>query len=110
MSQDEEVPAKLPDEPGRYFVMDEDTPLVEVARLRVGKADPERIAKAVLAMWAAYRGLGAKREPVEVIDLGDGTYSVASGSSTCAVAARSGWRQVPVRPHPLTSPPRPAPG
>jgi hypothetical protein len=97
MSQDEEVPAVLPDDPGRYFVMDEGTPLVEVARLRVGKADPERIAKAARAMWAAYRGLGPQREPIEVADRGDGSYSVASGSSTCAVAARSGWRKVPVQ-------------
>jgi hypothetical protein len=97
MSHDEEVPEVLPDDPGRYFVMDKGTPLVEVAWLRVARTDPERVAKAARAMWAAYRGLGPKREPIEVTDLGDGTYSVKSGSSTCAIAARSGWRKVPVR-------------
>jgi hypothetical protein len=97
MNQDEEAPEVLPDDPKRYFVMDEGTALVEVPRLRVAREDPERVAKAARAMWAAYRGLGPKRESLEVTDLGDGTYSVESGSSTCAVAARSGWRKVPVR-------------
>lgn len=41
-----------------------------------------------------------KRAPLEVLDNGDGTYSVIDGNATLAVARNQGWKELPVAIHP----------
>lgn len=58
------------------------------------KNDPRQ--NAILDMTAAAQG-GRKRVPLDVVDNGDGTYTIIDGNATAQAAMLAGWSHIPMR-------------
>ncbi len=87
---------KLPEDPGAYFHVTKDTPLVPVASLKTIRARPSGIENAATHMARAFNGEGGKRKPITVQANPDGTHTVLDGNSTVAVAKANNWKHMPV--------------
>lgn len=87
-------PDNLPDDPYKYFKKTPDAQLVPVAALKTIRARPEGIANAAKHMANAFNGEGEKRKPISLKDNGDGTYTVADGNSTTAMAKQFKWKNI----------------
>lgn len=84
----------LPDDPYKYFKKTPDSQLVPVSALRTIRARPEGIKNAAVHMANAFNGEGEKRKPISLKDNGDGTYTVADGNSTTAMAKQHKWKNI----------------
>lgn len=67
-------------------------PIEQILRREAPKE--ERVAHALELMGAAAEGRGEKREPIEVIKRGDGTYKVLNGNTTLEALKRLGETEV----------------
>jgi len=94
---------KLPEAPWRYFTKTKGKGkhelkafLAPVSQLKPIRAREGGIERAANFMRAAYDTGRGKREPISVMDNGNGTYAVLSGNSTYANAVANGWKKIPV--------------
>ncbi len=90
------VPEHLPEKADDYFAVDANTPYIDVSAARSTRARPDGIANAAKLMEATRKGLMPKRGPINVLDNGDGTYTVSDGNSTFNNAQKNGWQKIPV--------------
>lgn len=87
----------LDDEPRLYFDQTEDSYLMPVSMITPIRAREQGIANSKINMRKAAQGLMNKRKPLSVIPNEDGTFTLADGNSTYAVAIQQGWNSLPVR-------------
>lgn len=74
-------------------------PVVPVSKLiptKPPESQPESVANAARLMNKAAKEGGSKRKPIDVIDNGDGTYSVKDGNATTGAAQVGGLTKMPV--------------
>jgi len=83
--------------PDRYFTGLETAELVDLADIHTSGSNPASIKEARKRMLEAAARKRDKRAPLDVRRNGDGTYTIADGHATFAVAEESGWSRVPVR-------------
>lgn len=88
---------KLVEDAPRYFNQPEGTTQVPLDKVVTIRARPSGIANAEKYMAKAYESGGGKRDPIDLIDNGDGTYTVKDGNSTVAVARKHGWNEISAR-------------
>lgn len=88
------TPDHLPDDPFKYFKKTPDAQLIPVSALKTIRARPEGIRNAATHMANAFNGDGEKRKPISLKDNGDGTYTVADGNSTTAMAKQFKWKNI----------------
>jgi N12 class adenine-specific DNA methylase len=89
----------LKENPNLYFHT-EGAKLVSVASLRATKppeSQPKSVHNAMVFANAAANGWLDKRQPISVLDNGDGSYTVVDGNATYGMAVRSGWEKLPVK-------------
>ena len=91
---------KLPEDTWKYFNKVPNTILVDVSKLSPSKdindqINRKPIEKANRFMELAYRGENDKRNPIDLKDNGDGTYTILDGNSTYANAVDSEWKKLP---------------
>ena len=87
----------LDDEPRLYFDLTEDSYLVPVNMIIPTRAREQGILRSKQFMKQAAQGLMNKRKPLSVIPNEDGTFTLADGNSTYAVAVDQGFNSLPVR-------------
>lgn len=87
--------SKLPEAPGRYFLLDKQTVMVPLDDMDTTRARPEGIAKAEPYMRKAYEGTHTKRKPITLRKKPNGRYEVVDGNSTTAIARKHGWTSLP---------------
>lgn len=97
----------LPDDPELYFKELDEATMVPIENLRpsrtaiAGKKSKTPYEKGVDRangfMVKASKGETGKREPLEVLDNGDGTFTIVDGNSTYANGVDSGWEAMPVK-------------
>lgn len=91
---------KLKDDHSLYIKHDpEQHPVVPVENLHLTKSassQPDSVREAIRRMNVAAEGKGDKRKPIDVIDNGDGTFTVKDGNATTAAAKAGGLRHMPV--------------
>jgi hypothetical protein len=85
----------LPDEPNRYFLIDESSTMLPILALLQTRSRADGIQRAVKLLRRAYEGTQARREPISVERWRDGRYLVRDGNSTTAVARAAGWALIP---------------
>jgi hypothetical protein len=86
---------KLPEDTWKYFKKVPKTILVDINKLIPSRARPKGIENANKFMRLAYQGEKDRREPLDLQDNGDGTYTVLDGNSTYANAKHSKWKKLP---------------
>lgn len=88
---------ELKNDPLLYFEKTEDSIDLPVSQLVPVRARPEGIFNSKVFMAQAAGGTRTKRQPIEVRDMGDGTYRLWDGNSTYAVAVEAGFSTIPAR-------------
>lgn len=88
--------AVLPESPWSYFKHLPGAILVPLSKLTPIRARPSGIEHAHEHMARSYYDNGPRRDPISVVDNGNGTYRVYDGNSTFAVATEAGWASIPV--------------
>jgi hypothetical protein len=87
----------LKPDPLLYFEKTEDSVDLPVSQLVPVRARPEGVFNSKVFMAQAAGGTRTKRQPIEVRDMGDGTYRLWDGNSTYAVAVEAGFETIPAR-------------
>ena len=97
----------LPDDPELYFKELDEATMVPIENLRPSKSAgagnqsktpyEKGVNRANGFMVKASKGETGKREPLEVLDNGDGTFTIVDGNSTYANGVDSGWEAMPVK-------------
>ncbi len=85
----------LPDEPIRYFLIDENTKMIPITHLVQSRARADGIENAVALMKRAYEGTQPRRKPISIEHWKDGLYLVCDGNSTVTIARAAGWGVIP---------------
>lgn len=80
----------------RYFNTDKAHDTIPLENMVPTRANEDSIARAELHMHNAYKGAGAKRDPITVRQTTRGKYEVVDGNSTFAIAKKHGWSSIPV--------------
>jgi len=88
---------KLQPDPLLYFESTADSIDLPVSQLVPVRARPEGIFNAKVFMAQAAEGTRSKRQPIEVRDNGDGTYTLWDGNSTYSLAVDAGFETIPAR-------------
>ena len=86
---------KLPENPWRYFKKEPGAQLVPMGQLSAIRARPGGVERAGAHMANAYKTGKGKRGPLELVDHGNGNYTVLDGNSTYANAVKNGWKSIP---------------
>jgi len=93
-------PKNLPEDHIQYFDIRKATDTVALSNLKPTRARPGGIERAAKFMRMTYERLlspKTRRDPIDVEDNGDGTYTILDGNSTFATAKEYGWESIPVR-------------
>lgn len=88
---------ELDDEPGLYFSPAADAVLMPLEYIVPLRARERGIMNGQKFMQMAARGEMPKRQPLSVIPREDGTFELADGNSTYAIAQKQGFNSLPVR-------------
>jgi len=89
------VPSELVEDPDLYFIPELTDALLPIDDV-VSEFRDDTAVNAAKLMQGASEGKLAKRAPVQVRLLPDGTYEALDGNSTIAAARRYGWENIPV--------------
>ncbi len=85
----------LPDDPTRYFLINEAATMLPLSALLQTRARPLGIENAIDLMRHAYQGKHARREPISVEKRKKDLYLVRDGNSTVTIAKAAGWSMIP---------------
>lgn len=88
---------ELDDEPRLYFSETDDAVLMPLEYIIPLRAREAGIMRGQKFMLQAARGEIQKRQPLSVIPREDGTFELADGNSTYAIAQKQGFNSLPVR-------------
>ena len=80
-----------------YMQPNESSILVDPSTLRFNEKNNYRTENAKVLMESAKNGKVEKRQPIAVLDKGDGTFEVIDGNTTVGVARNSEWSEIPVQ-------------
>lgn len=87
----------FPEDPERFFLQPKDMQLIDMGAIKPSKVRLKGVISAnqLMGQLLGEKPLGARRDPVSLIDNGDGSYSVRDGNSTFTNARLSKWKKLP---------------
>ena len=93
------TPTELPYAPERFFALNDNTQIVDIANIESSKSAEENTQGATNApkrFLAAYHGVLKPRDAIAVQPLPDGRYRVLDGNGTFSAFKNYGWPSMPV--------------
>jgi hypothetical protein len=86
---------RLEEDPKLYFHRPKDSQLIDMSKIRPSKVRLKGVINGNDLLAQAATGKWGKRDPISLIDNGDGTYTVRDGNSTYTNARLSEWERIP---------------